>query len=72
MSYKKGYKKKNYNKKNYNKKGYNKRNSYDKSLTSFAYRMGQIECGLNNPESKISASYLAGTQCQSNKNTSLF
>ena len=41
-------------------------------MKSFAYKMGQVSRGLNNPESAISSSYNAGKNSKAKKKQSLF
>jgi hypothetical protein len=57
-----------YGKRNYSRgKG---KYSYSNQMTRFAYHMGCVQRGLQNPDSKITASYNAGaTHVESPKKT---
>lgn len=58
----------NYRKSNYKSKGNykskskskSKRTSFTKMIKDFAYKLGQVNRGLKNPDSQISASYNSG------------
>lgn len=55
-----------------NKRRRNKKQSYTKKMTSLAYQMGQVNRGLKNPDSKISASYNAGLKKKAKEKKPLF
>lgn len=54
--------KRNYGKRNYGNRNYKKRSRRGRytEQEKIAYRMGQVQRGLKNPDSKISASYNKG------------
>ena len=59
-------------KKKSNRRFKKKNSSRAKTLTTLAYNMGQIQKGLKNPDSAISASYESGLNRQKREKKSLF
>lgn len=58
-------------KRNY-RKNQNKKPNRATELTRFAYNMGQVQRGLKNPDSRITASYDAGKNSVEKKKKPLF